>query len=122
MRILIIALALSACVTRTITEPATLPAAVQAHNAAADFALEYRIAAKCDPWTGHGSAMPGVDSVLCRGATWIIYCAAPADAKPRCELAADWTPKAAPDATPTKPATAPIAPATPPPVAKAPKK
>ncbi|RPH65003.1 MAG: hypothetical protein EHM89_00240 [Acidobacteria bacterium] len=49
--------------------------------------------AKCSPWTGSGTAIKGVDSVLCSkdGASVIIYCAAPFDAKPRCEMAADWT-------------------------------
>lgn len=79
------------------TTNAAAPPAPQVKNLALDFAERWigkvDPGAKCSPWTGAGTAIKGVDSVLCskEGASVIIYCAAPFDGKPRCEMAADWT-------------------------------
>ena len=65
---------------------------------AADFLAHTPLAGtKCTPWTGHGATTPGIDSVRCAAATVIIWCGVPHDAKPKCELAADWTPQPSPD-------------------------
>ncbi len=72
------------------------------HNLASDFTAQFvpqlSPNAKCTPWTGHGTTIPGVDSVLCKEATAILYCSAPTDKSPKCESAIDWTPRAAPPA------------------------
>lgn len=69
------------------------------HNAAMTFATAFvphaDPTAKCAPWTGRETSIPGVDSVLCPGTTRIIYCSAPDNAAPSCSAPADWTPKPA---------------------------
>lgn len=47
---------------------------------------------KCNPWTGTGTAFPGVDSFLCEGPTQLIWCGAPTNAPPACTPSVDWTP------------------------------
>lgn len=65
------------------------PASNRAETYAAHFAPS--IGMKCERWSGAGTDLPDeVDSVLCRADTWLLYCAAPINSKPTCEMSIDW--------------------------------
>jgi hypothetical protein len=69
-----------------------------------DFAIEFTsmipVLGKCEHWDA--------DSVLCKpNSTSILWCRAAKGEKPKCEMAADWTPQPAAEAQPPAPATQP---------------
>ena len=89
--------------------PAPIAAKAEPVNEAIAFAADFLAhtplaGTKCTPWTGRGATTPGIDSVRCAAATVIIWCGVPHDAKPRCDLAADWTPQPSPKLEATTPA------------------
>lgn len=64
-------------------------------NPGADFAamIPEKITGKCTAWTS--------DSVLCKMSdTTLLWCSAPWNGKPHCEVAADWSPQPPPKADP----------------------
>jgi hypothetical protein len=99
----IVLIVTTAACTRVVQAPAAAPKAPQNHaQALVELVTPLKAQGfKCEPWTGTGTAFPGVDAYLCVAPTTLIWCGAPTDRAPGCTPAVDWTP---PSAQPTGPA------------------
>lgn len=101
--VIVLALASTACIARVAPAPqapaqpvATQPQAKPEPKLVDKFIALVPALGKCDAWTS--------DAVICHPSpTQLLYCKAPADGRPYCELALDWTP-APPQAAQAEPA------------------